>query len=91
MKITKDHVKLAKRMYVRWEDCEYGAPSIDCKRPYGNSDVEGDVAEILGWPVDEDDGLTAEQSKEAARLHREMLGVIRVLLANADLVVGKAL
>lgn len=28
-------------------DCEYGAIGIDCKRPFGNSDVEGDILEKL--------------------------------------------
>jgi hypothetical protein len=35
-------------MYITWDDCEFGAPACDCKRPYGNSDVYGDMAEILG-------------------------------------------
>lgn len=76
-------------MYVGWDDCEYGAPAIDCKRPYGNSSVEEDIAEILGWEVDEEFGLRDSQREKAEAIHREMLGVIRVLLANADLVVGK--
>ena len=32
---------------MKWDDCEFGAPTIDCKRPYGNSDVIGDIVEIL--------------------------------------------
>ena len=31
--VKLEHLKLLKRAYVRWEDCEFGAPSIDCKRP----------------------------------------------------------
>lgn len=31
--VTEDHLKLLAQMYVRWEDCEFGAPAIDCKRP----------------------------------------------------------
>lgn len=46
--IKEEHLKLIKRMYVSWEDCEFGAPRIDCKRPYGNSDVYQDIIEILG-------------------------------------------
>ena len=71
-------------MYVGWQDCEYGAPEIDPKRPYGNSDVEGDIAEILGWEVDEDNGLTEKQSEKAAALHQEMQGVIEYALKNLD-------
>ncbi len=83
MQITKQHVKLAKRMYVGWDDCEYGAPAIDPKRPYGNSDVEGDIADILGWKVGED-GLSEKQSEEASRLHLEMKDVIEFALKNLD-------
>lgn len=66
--ITKEHLELMKNAYVRWEDCETGAPAIDCKRPYGNSYVELDVARILGWDVS--DGLTQEQADKAYDLHR---------------------
>lgn len=43
-----EHIKLLRRAYISWEDCEFGAPAIDCKRPYGNSSVISDIAEILG-------------------------------------------
>jgi len=33
------HLDLFKEMYVDWDDCEFGAPAINPKRPYGNSDV----------------------------------------------------
>lgn len=46
--IKEEHLKLLRRMYVGWDDCEFGAPEIDPKRPYGNSDVEQDMIEILG-------------------------------------------
>ena len=46
--ITENHLKLMKHLVVEWDDCEFGAPCIDCKRPYGNSDVIDDMAEIIG-------------------------------------------
>lgn len=46
--IKEEHLKLLKRMNVGWDDCEFGAPEIDPKRPYGNSSVEQDMIEILG-------------------------------------------
>jgi len=45
--ITREHLKLLKNMYVGWDDCEFGAPNIDPKRPYGNSDVINDIANAL--------------------------------------------
>lgn len=47
--ITPDHLKLLANSYWVWEDCEYGAPAMYCKKPFGNGDVDGDVAAILGW------------------------------------------
>jgi len=36
--LTEQHLKLIRRMTVRYNDyCEFGAPEIDPKRPYGNS------------------------------------------------------
>ncbi len=46
--IIEEHFKLLKEMYVDWNDCEFGAPAINPKRPYGNSSGVDDVAEILG-------------------------------------------
>ena len=84
--ITSDHTKLLRRMYVRWDDCEYGAPAIDPKRPYGNSDVENDIAEILGWDIADDDGaLTEYQSETAGRIHKEMETVLQILLSAGQL------
>lgn len=46
--VKKEHLLLLQRMNVGWNDCEFGAPEIDPKRPYGNSDVEQDILEIIG-------------------------------------------
>jgi hypothetical protein len=52
--LTREHLKLARRMYIEWDNCEYGAPAINPKRPYGNSaslwtpGVSDLVAESLG-------------------------------------------
>ena len=47
--MTRDHLALLGSMWVDWNDEAYeGAPMINVKRPYGDSDVINDVAEILG-------------------------------------------
>ena len=47
--IKKEHLKLLQRFNVGFNDeCEFGAPEIDPKRPYGNSSVYQDILEILG-------------------------------------------
>lgn len=48
--LRKEHIKLLSNTYVSWNDCEFGAPAIDCKRPYGNSGdlVFHDMIRIIG-------------------------------------------
>jgi len=46
--IEPEHLKLIQRFYVGWNYCEFGAPEIDSKRPYGNSNVHRDMIKILG-------------------------------------------
>ena len=45
--VTEEHIQLLRDMVVTWWNCEFGAPAIDPKRPYGNSWVYGDIAETL--------------------------------------------
>ena len=46
--ITEQHLKLIQKQNVKHETHgEYGATEIDPKKPYGNSYVEIDIAEIL--------------------------------------------
>lgn len=76
-------------MSVGWQDCEYGAPEINPKRPYGNSGVESDVAEILGWEVNEDEGLSDEQSEAAATLHRQTETALQIVLQTGAFEPGR--
>jgi len=79
--ITEDHVKLVHRMNIGWDGCEFGAPAVDCKRPYGNGNVYRDIAEILGIPVPNfDDGDDWEQADigKMDRLHKETRTVLQI-------------
>lgn len=87
--LTEDHIKLLRRAYVSWEDCEFGAPAIDCKRPYGNSSVECDVAEILGWKVDEEDGPNGEQRAAAEAIHRQTQTALQIVLVTGAMQAGE--
>lgn len=70
----------------------YGAPAINPKKPYGNSDVERDIAEILDapdsdWEWDEDDeylDLTPGAREHFTRLHVETMIVLHIVLAARD-------
>ena len=79
--LTEQHIKLLRKMWVIWYDCEAGAPGVDCKRPYGNSDVDGDMAEILGLPWDpEDDETAVEQQRAFTKLHAETQTALQIVL-----------
>ena len=81
--LTDEHLKLLRAMCVGWQDCEYGAPEIDPKRPYGNSSVECDIHEIL---TDERDyELTEAQRERYAQLHRETQIALEIMLQCGEL------
>lgn len=82
-----DHITLLKNAYIRWEDCEFGAPAIDCKRPYGNSSVVPDILEILEVePVltkaDEGDIFSDDQEAYAIQVHRELEAALTIILGG---------
>lgn len=54
-----DLLKLADAFFKNLEydnSCDYGSVGVDCKRPFGNSDVEGDILEIIDWKPEGNDG-----------------------------------
>jgi hypothetical protein len=65
----------------RRDDCEYGSIGLDCKRPFGNSDVEGDILEIIGAKMEGDDGYekcySSKQRQYAAVLYDELPNFMR--------------
>lgn len=67
-RITKEHLALVHRMFFDWDDNAYdGAPAVGIKRPYGNSDVIGDVLEIVGHV----NGMTDLDIQDKAVFDRE--------------------
>lgn len=79
--LTEQHLKLFRRAYVGWNDIEYGAPSIDGKRPYGNGDVPGDMRAILDLPEATDE--------ELRHLHIEMETALQIVLCTGSFAAGK--
>lgn len=58
--VVSDLRKLAKAFlsHLQFDDyCEYGSLGTDCKRPFGNSDVEGDILGIIEWEPEKFDEL----------------------------------
>lgn len=90
----KDLKTLADAFYRKlyFEDrCEYGAPGLDYKRPFGNGDVEFDILIILGCEKEGDDGdgpcFSSEQIEYVRKLYvkelvpylKEQWGLFRTL------------
>lgn len=89
--LSAEHVTLLRHMLVGWQDCETGAPEIDPKRPYGNSNVASDVAEILeieGWDPFGDDEMSDELEQRMLTLHRETETALQVVLAVGSFETG---
>ena len=59
------------------DNCEYGGIGVDSKRPFGNSDVEADILEMIGCEMLGDDGhdkcWSSDQREYASMLYRESL------------------
>lgn len=92
--VTDEHLKLLRRANVGWEDCEFGAPAIDCKRPYGNSDVISDIGEILGhdrrhWDPDDDGDYEETIANNFTQLHAETAIVLQIALATGEFRPGR--
>jgi len=92
--LTEDHVKLLRRANVKYSGhCEWGYVGLDCKRPFGNGDLVGDMAKILGIePVPTDDGeehWPPGTHDRMVKLFEEELPVaLAVVLAGAFLFVA---
>lgn len=91
--VTEDHLKLLRHAYVSWHDSEYGSPSIDCKRPYGESYVERSMAEILGVPesewLDDEEGPRPGVEDLCAQLQAETAIALQIVLATGEFRAGR--
>ena len=83
--VTDDHLKLLRAAYVGWDDGEYGAPAIDCKRPYGNSSGDADVARILGVEMSPDDDETAAKMRA---IHEGTMMALQIVLVTGEFRTG---
>lgn len=95
--LTQDHITLLQNAYVDWFDCEYGAPTIDPKRPYGNSSVEEDIVRILGWNKKcitcghdpSQDELSEELRQKAQKIHTETQTALQIILSVGHMTPGE--
>ena len=90
--LGEQHLKLLLKMNVSWDACEFGAPCIDPKRPYGNSDVLSDMAKILGIEGKIcphcDTPLEEQEEGRLNSLHIEMEIALQVVLSTQSFKAG---
>lgn len=91
--VTDEHLRLLRSAHVFWDEAEFGAPSINPKRPYGNSNVFGDIAKILDVPDGEwaDEYLKPSLDAEwrFLRLHVETAIALQIALATGEFRAGR--
>ena len=92
--VTEEHLALLPHQWFDYhEDYEFGAAGVDQKRPYGNSDVYGDIAEHLGIEGDKDswgdEYYTPEQQAHMLKVHQEMATVLNILVRNGQVAEGE--
>lgn len=75
-KLKLEHIVLLQNANWRWEDMEAGGPAIDCKRPFGNSSYEHDIAELLLWDTDDEESLM----EKARDLYRELEYAVQIIM-----------
>ena len=80
--LTNEHLILLCNAWVEWGGDEGGAPAINPKRPYGNSNVAQDVHDLLGWPYDREAGLTDAERERALKLHRSTVTALQIVLSQ---------
>ena len=91
--LKQEHLDLLKEVFIDWQDCEFGAPAIDCKRPYGNSDVFDDIAEIINLKKKNNYDYEEETWNEEAMnymedLHKQTRIALQIILKNKTFKLG---
>lgn len=91
-KMTEDHIKLIRNMYVDWCSRETGAPCIDPKRPYGNSCVNNDIGHILeverAYQDLEEPRYSLTQEAGFEKLHKETETALQIILRTGKFEAG---
>jgi hypothetical protein len=99
--VREEHFKLIKRMYFCdygiWNSVaehEFGQISIDQKRPYGNSNVYGDIANILGvsnndlYKDGSDYDIKDKCRKHFDELEKTLIDSLKLLFKNYKFIFG---
>lgn len=92
LKVTENHIKLLQAVYIDWCGDEFGAPCINPKRPFGNSDVYGDIAEILGFKLADSEEEYEKYQRQIESLdkgYRQLQDCLQILCSNLSIEIGE--
>lgn len=80
--VTPQHLALAKRLYIVWDNAACGAPGASVMQPYGKSSYLAEVAEAIGFRrvTSDDDFFSPEEEKYLEGLHQEMRLILQIIL-----------
>ena len=91
--LKEDHIKLLKRLCINEPSTWDEVPEIDSKRPYGNSDIDRDVCEIISEDHrkinEEDSGYSPELLNKIQNLQKEIGVALQIFLKNAKIDPGE--
>ena len=91
-KLTMTHIKLLRRLVVFYDHSSMlGAPAVSKSRPYGNSAILDDIAEIVGMKKPnpgEGETWSDEQLMTLLKWHYETARALEVFLAAARIKPG---
>lgn len=88
--LKEEHLTLLSAGFFEFDgSCEFGSVGLDCKRPFGNSDVIGDMAKILGYKQNEDGKVPEKQEDEMIRLYQELGTAMNVIFSTKSFKLGK--
>jgi len=92
--ITEQHLNLLRNAHVSWAATEFGAPEINPKRPYGNSNVPEDVAELVvpgfvGWGYEARETYVNINERDLTRLHVETAIALQIILRIGEFRTGR--
>ncbi len=91
--LKAEHLKLLRHANWQWENCEFGAPGIDCKRPYGNSSVIRDMIKILdikdAFSDPDDDEVREEIESSLRNLHAELEDALAIIFQTQSFELGE--
>jgi hypothetical protein len=86
--VTDEHLQILKMLNVDYDR----GPEIDRKRPYGNTDYQGDILKAVGEKQTEssdgDEFWTKEQGNRADKIHREAGMALQIALCTGTFEAG---